>query len=121
MTQTQNNIDNLNTNISLYHSRAERTSYLAIVINTNFVNGTAAAHAIFEYITGGQMSTHFVSPDSRTTARFALNCQDLDIIVDLRHVNGRPKNIQLDKFWAMMSKVVEGRVNDRRHDELNVA
>jgi len=121
MTLSQSNVDYLNNNTSLYHSRAERTSYLATVINTNFVNGTVVAQAIFEFITGGQMSTNFVSPDAITTARFALNCQDPDIIVDLRHLNGRPRNIQFHQFWAMMAKVVEGRVNDRRHNELIAA
>jgi hypothetical protein len=53
MTRSQNNVDYLNNNTSLYHSRAERTSYMAIVINTNFVNGTGAAQAIYGYITGG--------------------------------------------------------------------
>ncbi len=67
------------------------------------------------------MSPNFVSPDSLTSTRFALNCQDPHIIVDLRHLNGRPKNIQFDQFWEMMSEMVEGRVNDRRHGELNVA
>ena len=64
------------------------------------------------------MSKNYVSQDCIATARFALYCQDPDSIVDLRQHNGRPKNIQFDPFWEMMSTVVEGRVDDRRHGEL---
>jgi hypothetical protein len=115
MDKSQANIDFLNKNTSTYHSRAERSAYLATVLNTNFVNGTAAAQAIYEFITGGVMSTGFVSPDAIAAARFALNCQDPDIIVDLRRVNARPHNTMFNPFWARMAKVVEGRVDDRRH------
>ena len=117
MIKSQNNIDFLNKNTSLYHSRVERIAYLAAVVNANFVNGTPATQAIFEFITGGQMFTNFVSPDSIAYARFALHCQDPDIIVDLMQLNGRPKNVQFDPFWEMMSKLVEERVDDRRHGE----
>jgi len=107
MSKSQANIDFLNKNTSIYHSRAERSAYLATVLNTNFVNGTAAAQAIFEFITGGVMSNNFVSPDAIAAARFALNCQDPDIIVDLRRLNARPKNVLFDPFWAKMAKVVQ--------------
>ena len=75
MNKSQANIDFLNKNTSTYHSRAERSAYLATVLNTNFVNGTAAAQAIYEFITGGVLSTNFVSPDAIAAARFSLNCQ----------------------------------------------
>ena len=117
MNKSQANIDFLNKNTSTYHSRAERSAYLANIPNTNFVNGAVASQAIYEFITGGVMSTNFVSPDALAAARFVLNCQDPDIIVDLRRLNARPHNTMFDSFWSKMAKVVEGRVHDRRHGE----
>ena len=98
MNKSQANIDFLNKNTSTYHSRAERSAYLANVLNTNFVNGTTATQAIYEFITGGVMSTSFVSPDAITAPRFALNCQDPNIIVDLRRLNARLHNTMFDPF-----------------------
>jgi hypothetical protein len=119
MIKSQINIDLLNKNTALYRSRAERSAYLATVVNKSFISSTSAAQALYEFVTGDFMpSSSMLSPDSLAAAKFALNCQDPDIIVDLRKLNGRPKNQLFDPFWAKMAEVVEGRVDDRRHGKL---
>jgi hypothetical protein len=120
MQQSQINIDVLNHNTTLYRSRAERSAFLATVVNKNFISCTTAAQALYEFITGDLMPSTSLSPDALAAARFALNCQDPDIIVDLRKLNGRPKSELFDPFWAKMAEVVEGRVDDRRHGELSL-
>jgi hypothetical protein len=46
MSESQKNIDFLHKNTAIYHTRAERTAYLAAVVNKNLVNSAAAAQAI---------------------------------------------------------------------------
>ena len=98
MNTSQRNIEYLNKNIVLYHTRAERTAYMAAVVNKDFVCSTDAAQAIFEFITGDQLSTYLFSEDAASAARFALNCQDSDIIVDTRKLNARPKHNTIDQL-----------------------
>ena len=118
MNTSQRNIEYLKKNTTVYHSRAERSAYMAAVVNKSFVSSTAAAHAIFEFITGDRMATTCVTQeDAVEAARYALNCPDNDIIVDMRRLNARPKGDAFDKLWAKMSELVEGRVNDRRHGD----
>jgi len=112
---SQKNIDFLKKNTAVYHTRAERSTYLAAVVNRNFVSSTSAAQAIFEFITGDQMDTHINCEIVTEAARYALNCHDSDIIVDMRKLNARPKHNTFDKFWAKMAEMVEGQVSDRRH------
>jgi hypothetical protein len=118
MMKSQNNIDFLKNNTAIYRSRAERSAYLATVVNKNFINSTADAQALYEFVTGDLMPSNSLSQDAIATSRYALNCQDPDIIVDLRKLNGRPKNELFDPFWAKIVVVVEGRVDDRRHGEI---
>ena len=82
------------------------------------MSNTTAAQAIFKFITGDQLDTHIICEVATKAVRFALNCHDFDIIVDMRKLNARPKHNTLDKFWAKMAEMVEGRVSDRRHGEL---
>jgi hypothetical protein len=91
---------------------------MATVVNQHFVCGKAAAQVMFEFIIGDHMPNDAIGADSEAAARYALNSQDDDIIVDLRKLNARPKDPLFDKFWAKMATVVEGRVDDRRHGEL---
>jgi hypothetical protein len=91
---------------------------MAAVVNKNFVSSVAATQAIYEFITGDKLSVNFVHPDVAQAAKLALNCQDLDIVLDLRKLNARPKSDIFDQFWAMMATTVNGRVSDRRHGEL---
>jgi hypothetical protein len=118
MTKSQINVDYLNRNTSIYRSRAERSAYMATVVNKNFINSTAVAQALYEFVTGDLLPLSSMSTDAIAASRYALNCQDPDIIVDLRKLNGRPKNALFDPFWAKMAVIVEGRVDDRRHGEL---
>jgi hypothetical protein len=114
---SQNNIDYLKQNTIIYRTRAERSAYLATVVKTNFISSRAAAQAVYEFITGDVMPKSTLSSEAIAAARFALNSQDPDIIVDLRKLNGRITNDLFDPFWAKMAAVVEGRVDDRRHGE----
>ena len=57
MVKSQKNIDFLNKNTVVYHTRAERSAYLAVVVNRNFVSSTTAAQAIFEFNTGDRLKT----------------------------------------------------------------
>jgi hypothetical protein len=118
MTKSQINIDFLHENTSVFHTRAERTAYMAAVVNKNFINSAAAAQAVYEFITGDRLSGNFVNPEASMAAKFALNCQDPDIVLDMRKLNARPKSDVFDQFWAMMATIVDGRVSDRRHGEL---
>jgi hypothetical protein len=102
----------------MYRSREERSAYLATVVNKNFINSTTAAQALHEFVTGDLMSSTSLSQDVIAASRYALNCQDPDIIVDFKKLNGRPKNELFDSFRAKMVVVVEGRVDDRRHGEI---
>jgi len=52
-----------------------------------------------------------------TTSRYALNCFDVEIIVDMRRLNTRPKGDAFDCFRDKMAELVEGRVDDRRHED----
>ena len=88
------------------------------MVNKNFVSNVTSAQAIFEFITGDKISIKGQSHDACMSAKFALNCQDPVIVLDMRKLNARPKNDSFDQFWAMMSDVVDGRVSDRRHGEL---
>jgi hypothetical protein len=84
----------------------------------NFVSSTTAAQAIYEFIIGDVISTDFSSAEASEGARYALNCQNTDIIMDMRKLNARPKSNIFDKFCAKMAEIVEERVCDRRHGEL---
>ena len=46
------------------------------------MSSTVAAQTIFEFITGDQLATDLLSEDAASAAKFALKCQDSDIIVD---------------------------------------
>jgi len=64
------------------------------------------------------MITTFVTQEApAAAARYALNCPNYEIIVDMRRLNARPKSDALDKYWAKMAELLEGRVNDRRHGD----
>jgi hypothetical protein len=120
MIDSQKNIVFLNKNTAIYSSRADQSTYISAVVNKNFLNGAAAAQAIFEFITGDLLSTNFTTPNVEAATNFALNCHNTDIIVDTRKLNGRPKHTITDKLWdgRGMSEMVEGRVNDRWHTAL---
>ena len=85
--------------------------------NVNIVSNELAVQAIFEFIIGDQMDTHINCEVATEATRFALNCHDSDIIVDMRKLNARPNHNTFDKFWSKMAKIVERRVSDRRHGE----
>ena len=103
-------IDFLIKNTALYRSRAERSAYLATLIKKNFISNKIAAQAMYEFVSGDLLPVTSLNQESLAATRFALNCQDLDIIVDLRKLNGRPKNKLFDPFGAKMAEVAEGRV-----------
>ena len=67
------NIDFLNKNTTIYHTRAERSAYLTFVVNKNFASCSTTAQAIFEFITGDALSTNFSNPDASEAAKYALN------------------------------------------------
>jgi len=90
------------------------------VVNRNVVSITAVAQAIFEFITGDQMDAHLASEVKIEAARYSLNCQDSDIIVDMRKLNARTKHNTFEMIWAKMVEMVEGRVIDRRHGEFKI-
>jgi hypothetical protein len=119
MINSQINIDLLNKNTALYRSRAERSAYLATVVSKSFISSTLVALALYELFTGDVMSSpSMLSQDALAAAKFALNCQDPDIILDLRKLNGRPKNNLFDPFLAKIAEVVEGRIDDCQHGKL---
>jgi hypothetical protein len=61
---------------------------MAAVVNKDFVCITAAAQAIFEFITGDRMANTCVHQEAAAVAaRYALNCPNTDIIVDMRKLN----------------------------------
>ena len=115
MINTQKNIDFLKKNTSIHHTRTERTLFLAVVVNKNFVNISTTAQAFFEFITRDVMSLNYGIQDSAEVAKYALNCQDRDIILDMRMLNSCPKNNTFDPFWVKMAELVNGRVCDLRH------
>ena len=55
MINSQKNIDFSKKNTA--HTRSERSSHLAVVVIKNFLSSTMTAQAIFEFITGDQLST----------------------------------------------------------------
>jgi len=73
---------------------------LATVVNKNFINNTTATQALYEFVTGDLMLSNSPSQDAIATSRYALNCPVPAIIVDLRKLNGRPKNELFNPFWA---------------------
>jgi hypothetical protein len=93
---------------------------MATVVNTKFICSKAAAQAVNEFITGNVIPKSSIGAKALEAARFALNCQDPDIIVDMRKLNARVSNDLFDPFWAKMAMVVEGRVNGRRHGEYDL-
>jgi hypothetical protein len=111
MMKSQNNIDFLKTNTAIYRSRAELSAYLATVVDKNFINSTADAQALYEFVTGDLMPSNSLSQDAIATSRYALNCQDPNIIVDFRKLNGRPKNELFDPFWAKVYGCCRGGTN----------
>jgi phosphatidylethanolamine-binding protein (PEBP) family uncharacterized protein len=92
ITKSPKSIDFLNRNTPLYHTRAEHTAYRVSLVNKNFVNNVAVDQAIYEFITSDKLSINFVNPDVAHAAKFALNCQDPDIVLDMRKLNARPNN-----------------------------
>ncbi len=93
---------------------------MSTVVNTNFIRSTAVAQAVYEFITGNVMPKSSFGLEALAAARFALNCQDRDIIGEMRKVNARVTNDLFDAFWAKIVVVVEGCVYDRRHGEYDV-
>ena len=91
---------------------------MATVINKNFVSSKAATHTLDEFIIGDAMPKSILSTKAIAAARFALNCRDPDIIIDMRKFNARVTNVLFDPFWAKMVVVVEGHVDDRRQGEM---
>jgi hypothetical protein len=63
------------------------------------------------------MSLNYGTQNSAEAAKYAMNCQDIDIILDMRMLNPSPKNNKFDPIWAKMAELVNGRVCDRRHGE----
>jgi len=117
MIKTQKDIDVLNKNTSIYHTRAERTLFLTVVVNKTFVNN-ATAQAIFEFITADVISLNYETQDSAEAAKYVPSCPDSDIILDMRMLNSRPNINTFDPFWAKMAELVNERVCDRHHGEL---
>jgi hypothetical protein len=93
---------------------------MSIVVNANFIRSTAAAQVVHEFITCNVMPKSSFGSKALATSRFALNCQDPGIIVDMRKLNARVNNELFEPFWAKMFVVMEGRVNNRRHGEYDV-
>ena len=56
--------------------------------------------------------------EASMAAKFALNCQDPNIVLDMRKLNARPKSDIFDQIWAMMATIMDGSVSDRRHGKL---
>ena len=118
MNMSPKNNDFLNKNTIIYHTRAERSAYLAYVVNKNFVNISTVAQAIYEFITWDVMFTNFTTGEASEAARYAFNCHNTDIIIDIRKLNARPKSKIFDQFWAKMAEIVDERVCDRRHGKM---
>ena len=73
MIKTQKSIDFLNKNTSIYHARADRTLFLAVVVNKNFTNNATVAQAIYEFIFGDVMSLNYGTQDAAEVVRYVLN------------------------------------------------
>jgi hypothetical protein len=93
---------------------------MANVVNTKFISIKATTQVVYEFINGNVLPKSSIGAEALSSARFALNCQDLDIIVDMRKLNARVTSDLFEPFWAKMAMVVEGRVNDRRHGEYDL-
>jgi hypothetical protein len=65
---SQNNIDYLNQNATLYRTRAERAAYMATVVNTNFISSRAAAQVMYEFITINIMPKNSLSIEAIAAA-----------------------------------------------------
>ena len=91
---------------------------MATMIIKNFVSSKAVAHALYEFIIPDAMSKSTLITEAIASARFALNCQDPDIIIDPRKLNARVTNVLFDPFGVKIAVVVEGRVDDRWHGEM---
>ena len=74
---------------------------------------------MYHYLTGDHLphERSKVKDNAVQMVRMALACQDLDIIHDLRELNGRPNNTLFDIFWGEIKILLEShpRVDDRRH------
>ena len=79
----------------------------------------AVARAMYEFITDDKLASRTGRFKATTTKmdEFALAARSFDIIVDMRHLNGRPKSDAFDMFWAELKSMLEpeARVDDRRH------
>ena len=98
MSKSQKNIDFLHKNTNIYHTRAERTAYMATMFNKDFVNYVATSQTIYDFITGDKLSKNFVNPKALEVTKYALNCRNPDIVLYLRKLNARPKNDAIDRF-----------------------
>jgi hypothetical protein len=79
MSESQKNIDFIQKSTAIYHTRAERTVYLAAVVSKNFVISDAVARVIHEFITGDKFLKNFVNPEASGVAEFALYCQNIRV------------------------------------------
>ena len=93
---SQNNIEYMNQNTTVYRTRAERAIYLATVVNKNFISNIAAAQPVYEFLTSNVMPKSSLSTKAIAAARFALNCRDPYVVVDMRKMNGRVNNALFD-------------------------
>ena len=107
-------------NVTIYQSRAAKTTFLASAVTSSFIKTKAGVIAMYEHITGNRLP-HDAGKSCVAVrmAQMALATQDFDIVQDLRSLNGRPKSPDFDLFWKEMNTLMienaDARVDDRRH------
>jgi len=111
---------------TIYYNKATRNAFLAIA-EPSYINRKSAVLTCVTYFTG-EFNITIKTPIDKTSegqrpqlaAEFALLTQDEDIALDLRTLNGRPKDPAFDPFWAKAKLLLEEykKVDDRRHGAL---
>ena len=95
--------------------------FLAIVMSPSSMQSNADACAIYKYLTMDLIPRERCNgkEDAMIMAEVALVAQDINMIQDLRILNGRPQNKLFDVFWIEIKALIKShaRVDDRRHVE----
>ena len=81
------------------------------MVNSNFVCNATTSQAVYEFITGDQMSKDFLNQEASLVTSFALHCYDLDIFIDMRKldkIRDIDKSKVFDEFWDVMANQCDG-------------
>jgi len=91
------------------------TAYMGAVFRPDFISSKVVANAIWMFITGSNLESG--DEANAITALWVLNSGDKGIVLDMREMNGKTKDVAYDPFWEEFKRQLESYKTNhsRRH------